>query len=323
MEEENASYFEESVYSNQEDRRRREAADRRRQEEEDRRHQEQDLERQRQEEENRRRQEQDLERQRQEEENRRRQEQDGPTLEKCAMFRILYSKFLGQKDNYLDTILDSEEKLNEFNAMYAKTFYGREEQFMEYINLQKEMYDAHMLEWRDLRENAVKFFMAIDSDGMEKCLKDAKEYVEKNKGSQLSHGDGMRKKEEYEKRQKEKRSLLFNSPDLPNDPAARREYEHNNRFTYQALVIKNRSSDQAKLIRTTKKDDIMKQRRGMKSNSSVGENVTSNRVTRSRSLNRSVTGAKTSEEAFQEIQKEAKKAAAEVVHNKNRRDSSE
>ena len=179
-----------------------------------------------------------------------------------------------------------------------------------------------MLEWKDLRQNAVKFFMTIDSDGMEKCLKDVKEYVEKNKGSQLSHGDGKRKKQEYEKRQKEKRSLLFNSPDLPNDPAARREYEHNNRFTYQTLIIKNRSSDQAKLICTNKKDDIMKQRRGMKSNSSVGENVTSNRVTRSRSLNRSVTGAKTSEEAFQEIQKEAKEVTAKVVHNKNRRDNS-
>ena len=118
MEEENASYFKESVYSNQEDRRRREAADRRRQEEEDRRHQEQDLERQR-----------------QEEENHCRQEQDGPTIEKCAMFRILYSKFMGQTDNYLDTILDSEEKLNEFNAMYAKTFYGHEEQFIQYANL--------------------------------------------------------------------------------------------------------------------------------------------------------------------------------------------
>ena len=122
----------------------------------------------------------------------------------------------------------------------------------------------------------------------------------------------MRKKEEYEKRQKEKRSLLFNSPDVPNNPGAKREYEHNNRFTYQTLVIKNRSSDQAKLICTNKKDDIMKQRCGMKSTSSVGENVTSSRVTRSRSLSRSVTGAKTSEEAFQEIQKEA----AKVAHTK-------
>ena len=147
-------------------------------------------------------------------------------------------------------------------------------------------------------------------------MKDAKEYVEKNKGLQLSHGDGKRKKEEYEKRQKEKRLLLFNSPDLPNDPGARREFEHNNRFTYQALVIKNRSSDQAKLICTNKKDNIMKQRRGMKSTSSVGENVTSTRVTRSRSLNRSVTGAKTSEEAFQEIQKEAKEVAAKIAHKK-------
>ena len=114
MEEENASYFKESFYSNQEDRRRREAADCRRQEEEDCRHQEQDLERQR-----------------QEEENRRRQEQDGPTLEKCAMFRILYSKFMGQLENYLDTILDSEEKMNEFNAMYAKVFHAHEEQFIQ------------------------------------------------------------------------------------------------------------------------------------------------------------------------------------------------
>ena len=92
---------------------------------------------------------------------------------------------------------------------------------------------------------------------MEKCLKDTKEYVEKtiakNKGLQLSHGDGKQKKQEYEKRQKEKRSLLFNSPDLPNDPAARREYEHNNRFTYQTLVMKHRSSDQAKTIRKNKK----------------------------------------------------------------------
>ena len=130
---------------------------------------------------------------------------------------------------------------------------------------------------------------------------------------QLSHGNGNQKKQEYEKRQKEKRSLLFNSPDVPNNPSARREYEHNNRFIYQTLVIKHRSSDQAKTICTNKKEDIMKQRRGMKSTSSVGENVTSNRVTRSRSLNRSVTGAKTSEEAFQEIQKEAKKVAAKVV----------
>ena len=191
MEEENASYFEESFYSNQEDCRRQEAADRwRQEEEEDRRHQEQDLERQRQEEENRCRQEQDLEHQQQEEENCRRQEQDlerqrqqklkGPTIEQCAMFCILYSKFMGQLDDYLDTILDSEEKLK-FNAMYAKTFYGCEEQFIKYANLQKAMYNAHMLEWKDLRQNAVQFFMQIDFVGMEKCLKDAKEYVEQIK----------------------------------------------------------------------------------------------------------------------------------------------
>ena len=117
MEEENASYFEESFYSNQEDRCRQEAADCQRQEEEEeedcRRQEQQDLERQQQEEEDRRRQEQDLERQRQ-------QKLKGPTIEQCAMIRILYSKFMEQSEDYLDTILDSEEKLK-FNAMYAKT----------------------------------------------------------------------------------------------------------------------------------------------------------------------------------------------------------
>ena len=45
----------------------------------------------------------------------------------------------------------------------------------------------------------------------------------------------------------------------------------------------------------------MKKRHGMKSTSSVGENITSSRMTRSSSLSRSVTRTKTSEEAFQEI----------------------
>ena len=168
--------------------------------------------------------------------------------------------------------------------------------------------------------SAVQFFMQIDFVGMEKCLKDAKEYVEqkiaKNKGLQLSHGNGNQNKQEYEKRQKEKRSLLFNSPDVPNDPSARREYEHNNRFTYQTLVIKHRSSDQAKTIRKNKKEDIMKQRRGMKSTSSVGENLTSSHVTRSSSLSCSATGAKTNEEAFQEIANKAKEVATKLVPKK-------
>ena len=110
------------------------------------------------------------------------------------MFRKMYSGYLGQLDGYLDTILDSEEKMNEFNVMCAKTFYSCEEHFIKYTNLQSAMYDNHMLEWKDLRKNTVQFFMQIDFVGIEKCLKDAKEYVEqtiaKNKGLQLSHGDG-------------------------------------------------------------------------------------------------------------------------------------
>lgn len=43
----------------------------------------------------------------------------------------------------------------------------------------------------------------------------------------------MQKKKEYKKRQKEKRSLLFNSPKVPNSPNARCEYDHNNRLIYQ------------------------------------------------------------------------------------------
>ena len=83
-------------------------------------------------------------------------------------------------------------------------------------------------------------------------MKDTKEYVEKtiakNKGLQLSHGDGMQKKQEYEKRQKEKHLLLFNSPEVLNDPSTRCEYDHNNRFTYQTLVMKQRQSDKDKTI---------------------------------------------------------------------------
>ena len=100
MDKEDDSYIEESVYSNQEDCRRQDAADRQRQEEEEdcRCQEQQDLERQQQEEENCCRQEQqDLECQRQ-------QELKGPTKEECAMFRILYSKFMGQSEDYLDTI---------------------------------------------------------------------------------------------------------------------------------------------------------------------------------------------------------------------------
>ena len=61
----------------------------------------------------------------------------------------------------------------------------------------------------------------------------------------------------------------------------------------------------------------------MKSTSSIGENVTSSRVTRSSSLSCSVTRAKTSEEAFQEIQKETKEVAVKEAHTKNCRDNSE
>ena len=80
--------------------------------------------------------------------------------------------------------------------------------------------------------------------------------------------------------------------------------------------MKLRNSDQAKTICENKRSDILKQRRGMKATSSVGENVTSSRVTRSSSLSCSVTGAKTNEEAFQEIANKAKEDATKEERKK-------